>query len=400
MTARCRISCIDELFTRADQNRMQGPFCKLQHQVDALWVNLTRLAGFVIRGRSDYTLQAAQQVSQQIRGHMLNAEQDLLNKVETAKLSITQLQSNALSDMITTEGKALQSITESVKARMSNFREIEERVQGSLLAMEQQERNTLDAVDIACKVFDSKAETLDEIELKQGCMTTQLIRLQQAIGSSEDRLADLQDRLDHIPEQLDAHVRSLYETLETQGSDEYSGGGFSSTSVVVSSERDHRPARGDSLIANADDTRGRSLRRRASPPIDPSVRVPSNRAHHASPVVLDFYTDMVVKDARVAESAHVRGRSAGSRRASSLVHYALREVSSRSISREAPAADYSVATAKLREARHSRLRRAPGATGEKPTSVEVPIDPTDALIASLIDQEHRDEAECSELGRS
>ena len=152
------------------------------------------------------------------------------------------------------------------------------------------------------------------------------------------------------------------------------------------------------MVATADDTRGRSLHRRASPPIGTGVRVPSTRAHHASPVVLDFYTDMVTKDAKVAESAHVRGRSVGSRRASSLVHYALREVSSRSLSREAPAADYSVATAKLREARHNRPRKERGDQGEESTPGEVSLDPTDALIASLLDHKHIGEADCGEPG--
>ena len=90
----------------------------------------------------------------------------LFNRVETTKLAITQLHSNAISDMVGAEAKALQSITESAKARMNNLREVEDRVQGSLLAMEEQERNTLEAVDIACKVFDDKTETFDEIRLK------------------------------------------------------------------------------------------------------------------------------------------------------------------------------------------------------------------------------------------
>ena len=389
-------SCIKGLFSPAEQARITGPVGKVQSQVDALWVNLTRLAGFVVRGRSDYNLQAAQQISQQIRGHMLNAEQELFNKIETAKLSITQLQGVALSDMISAEERALRSISDSAKARIANLREVEDRVQGSLLAMKQQEKNTLDAVDIACKVFDSKAETLDEIKVKQGCLATQLVRLQQAIGLSEDRLADLQDRLDSIPDQLRAHARSLHETLETRGSDEHSGGGFSSTSVVISSERTHHPVERESVVTATEDTRGRSLHRRVPPPVGSGVRVPSNRAHHASPVVLEFYTDMVTRDSKVAESAHVRGRSAGSRRASSLVHYALREVSSRSLSREAPVAEFSVATAKLHEVRGNRTCQVRNDPGEGSASEAVSLDPTDALIASLLDHKHIGEADGGE----
>jgi len=392
--------CLENLFTQADLGRMGGPVTKVQQQVDALWANLARLAGFVIRGRSDHNLQAAQQVSQRIRGHMLNAEQDLFNRVETTKLAITQLHSNAISDMVEAEAKALRSIMESAKARMNNLREVEDRVQGSLLAMEEQERNTLEAVDIACKVFDDKTETFDEIRIKQGSLTIQLVKLQHAISSSEDRLDDMQDRLDHIPDQLRAHARSLHEILETRGSDEHSGGGFCSTSVIVSSEGDHNPARGVNAVTTENDTRGRSPHRRTSPSIGTGARIPSNRAHHASPVVLDFYADMVLKDAKVAESAHVRGRSVGSRRASSLVHYALREVSSRSISREAPAAEYSLATAKLRKARHPRSHKVRNDAGERSSPGDTLPDPTDALIASLLDHEHIGEAGVGERGET
>ena len=392
--------CLENLFTQADLGRMAGPVTKVQQQVDALWANLARLAGFVIRSRSDHNLQAAQQVSQRIRGHMLKAEQDLFNRADTTKLAITQLHSNAISDMVEAEAKALRSIMESAKARMNNLREVEDRVQGSLLAMKEQERNTLEAVDIACKVFDDKTETFDEIRIKQGSLTIQLEKLQHAISSSEDRLDDMQDRLDHIPDQLRAHARSLHEILETRGSDEHSGGGFCSTSVLISSERDHNPAGSADAVTTENDTRGRSLHRRTSPSIGTGARIPSNRAHHASPVVLDFYADMVLKDAKVAESAHVRGRSVGSRRASSLVHYALREVSSRSISREAPAADYSLATAKLRKARHPRSHKVRNDVGEGSPPGDTLPDPTDALIASLLDHEHIGEAGVGERGET
>ena len=121
----------------------------------------------------------------------------------------------------------------------------------------------------------------------------------------------MQDRLDHIPDQLRAHARSLHEILETRGSDEHSGGGFCSTSVIVSSERDYNPAKFVNAVTTDNDTRGRSPHRRASPSIGIGARIPSNRAHHASPVVLDFYADMVVKDAGVVDSAHVRGEVLG-----------------------------------------------------------------------------------------
>ena len=150
------------------------------------------------------------------------------------------------------------------------------------------------------------------------------------------------------------------------------------------------------MVTATEDTRGRSLHRRIPPPVGSGVRVPSNRAHHASPVVLEFYTDMVTRDAKVAESAHVRGRSAGSRRASSLVHYALREVSSRSLSREAPVAEFSVATAKLREVRDNRTCQARNDPGEGSASEAVSLDPTDALIASLLDHKHIGEADSGE----
>ena len=157
---------------------------------------------------------------------------------------------------------------------------------------------------------------------------------------------------------------------------------------------------GSDAVATGNDTRGRSLHRRTSPSIGTGARIPSNRAHHASPVVLDFYADMVLKDAKVAESAHVRGRSVGSRRASSLVHYALREVSSRSISREAPAADYSLATAKLRKARHPRSHKVRNDAGEGSPPGDTLPDPTDALIASLLDHEHVGEAGVGERGET
>ena len=83
-------SCLDELVSKADQHRAAGPVNKIQHQVDAMWVNLRRLAGFVVRGRSDHNLQAAQQVSQQIRGHMLDAKQELVTKIEASKIAVMQ----------------------------------------------------------------------------------------------------------------------------------------------------------------------------------------------------------------------------------------------------------------------------------------------------------------------
>ena len=100
---------------------------------------------------------------------------------------------------------------------------------------------------------------------------------------------------------------------------------------------------------------------------------------------------MVSKDATVAESAHVRGRSAGSRRASTLVHYALREVSSRSISRDAAEGDLAAAASKLREARHSRSRDARSSTAGGSRSIKPIVDPTDALLDTLLNHERAEE---------